>query len=161
MHICDLRTCTFAICGRAHTLCERAHTRFADVRICTSGICGRAIVSTWLQRVCHVVTTCLPRGCHVATTWKQLHRVCARPQIPDVHERTSSNRVCARPQIPDVHMCMSANCVCARPQIPDVYVRIRQTNCLENLSVLGCFRPKFTRLPLSLTISVYTLAARY
>ena len=74
----DLRTCTYAICGRActhahlHGICGLAHTRFAEVQLFTPG--------------CNVVTTCSPRGNNCTSRKSQMcMRVCASPQIPDVH----------------------------------------------------------------------------
>ena len=90
---------------------------FADLHI--YAICGSAIVSTWLQRVCHVVTTCLPLG-----KWKQLHfrklRICksANPRCACVHVRksrmcTSVNPRCVCVHVRKSHMCKSANPRCA------------------------------------------------
>ena len=138
MHIWDLRTCTYSICGLAHM-------HIWDLRTCTYAICGLANTRfaevQLFPRGCHVATTWQTRCNHVATTWKQLHfrksricksayayvhvrklRMCKSAQIPDVHVCTSANRVCASPQIPDVHVCTSANRVCASPQITDVHM---------------------------------------
>ena len=132
-----MHTCTSGMCGLAHTRFADLHIR--DLRKCN---CFH-VATTWRTRCNHVATTWRTRCNHVATTWKQLHirksrmcmsvnprctsanRVCASPQIPDVHVCTSANRVCASPQIPDVYACTSANRVCASPQIPDVYVHRR------------------------------------
>ena len=75
VHIRNLRTCT------------HAHLGFADLHIRDLQKCK-----------CHVVATWQPRG----------------------NNCTSANRVCASPQIPDVHVCTSANCVCARHDSRDL-----------------------------------------
>ena len=87
-------------------------------------------------------------------TWKQLHfrksrmctsanRVCASPQIPDVHVCTSANRVCASPQIPDVHVCTSANREYARHDSRDLPGH--RSRKIKPAS-LHTFRPSFFEL---------------
>ena len=116
VHIRDLRTCTHVHLGFAdlHILdlrtCTHAHLGFADLHIRDLRKCNCFhVVATWQPRGEHVVTTWQPRGNNCTSA----NRVCASPQIPDVHVCTSANRVCASPQIPDVHVCTSANRVCA------------------------------------------------
>ena len=112
----DVHTSTSGICGLAHTRFADLHIR--DLRTCTYAICVRTCTLRDLRTCEHVVDTWQPRGNNCTSA----NRVCASPQIPDVHVCTSPNCVCASPQIPDVHVCTSANCVCASPQIPDVHV---------------------------------------
>ena len=75
--------------------CRGDNTRFAEVLLFPRGC---HVATTWR----HVVTTWQPRGEHVVTTWQPRGNNC-----------TSANRVCASPQIPDMHMCTSANPRCA------------------------------------------------
>ena len=100
MHIWDLWTCISAIC-------RLAHTQFAEMQLFP---CGCNMFATWLQHVFHVVATWQPHGNNCISA----NRVCASPQIPDVHACMSANPRCARPQIADVHVCTSANHRCAR-----------------------------------------------
>ena len=130
MHICNLRTRSHAHLRFADAICGRAHMHIWDLRTCTYAICGRAIVSTCLPRGCNVFATLLPwqtRGNNCTSA----NRVCARPQIPDVHVCTSANRRCACVRVRKSRMCMhvpkSQMCMCARPQIADVHVMTAAT----------------------------------
>ena len=96
VHVCDLRTCTYSICGRAH------------VHICVS---GKHVATTWLARCNHVET--------IARL--QIAYVHVRKSKLDVHvctsiNHTSANRRCAcehaRPQIAYVHVRKSQMCMC-------------------------------------------------
>ena len=82
MHIWDLRTCTYVICGRAHM-------HIWDLRTCTCAICG-------LAHARFAEVQLFPRGCHVETI--------ALPQIEYVQVRKSQMCMCARPQIEYVYV---------------------------------------------------------
>ena len=95
MHIWDLRTCTYAICGLAHT-------RFAEVQLFPRGC---HVATTWQTRCNHVAA--LPQIAYVQV---RKSRMCksARPQIAYVQVRKSQMCMCARPQIEYVHIMTAA-----------------------------------------------------
>ena len=79
-----------------------------DLPTCTYTICGSAIVPMWLQRV-HQVVTWQPRG-YMANTWLHGNHVetIALLQIAYVQVRKSQMCMCARPQIAYVHVMTAA-----------------------------------------------------
>ena len=124
MHIWDLRTCTYAICGLAHT-------RFAEVQLFPRGC---HVATMWRTRCNHVETIALPQIAYVQVHKSQIC-ICARPQIVYVQVRKSQMCMCARPQIAHVQVRKSQMCMCARLQIEYVQVRKSQMCMCARLQI--------------------------
>ena len=159
MHIWDLRTCTYSICGRAHmhiwdlrtctyAICGLAHTRFAEVQLFPRGC---HVATTWRTRCNHVETIALPQIAYVQVRKSQIC-ICARPQIAYVQVRKSQMCMCASPPIEYVQVRKSQMCMCARPQIEYVQVRKSQM-CM-------CARPQIAYVHV-MTAATYRATVGY